>query len=321
MADKIKICILLGVYNGMEYLHDQIASIINQDHALWEMLARDDASDDFSMNELKSCAAGDSRIHLVQDSFGNRGVVQNFGLLMEKALSTSSDYFVFSDQDDVWMPDKLSCQLDVLRKIEAAFPDQPVMVHSDLEVVDASLHPIACSFMKYQGIRNQVVEPVKNLLIQNFVTGCTMMINRKLLEKALPIPETALMHDWWVALCASVLGRIGFINRPLLKYRQHGKNNVGAKSVVAALNPLKGRWCDIWLSGMKNLSRSFLQAHSLSLRILEHDPYNPYTQIVQAYASLLNLSPVRRVFELNRQGICSQSFLRHLLTVSRLLVL
>ncbi len=305
----------------MDYLHDQIASIINQDHTRWEMIARDDASDDFSLNELKYHADRDTRINLVRDNLGNRGVVQNFGLLMEKALLTSSDYFVFSDQDDVWMPDKLSCQLEVLRKIEVAFPEQPVMVHSDLEVVDRSLRTIAFSFMKYQGIRNQVVEPIKKLLIQNFVTGCTMMINRNLLEKCLPIPETALMHDWWVALCAAALGRIGFINRPLLKYRQHGKNSVGAKSVVAALNPFKGRWCDIWLSGRKNLSRSFLQAQSLSSRILEHDPDNKYKQIVKAYASLLNLSPVQRVFELNRQGICAQSFLMHLLTVSRLLVL
>jgi len=316
-----KICVLMGVYNGADYIEAQLDSILAQHHTNWKLLIRDDGSQDRSIKILEKYAGRDTRITLVHDNFGNKGVLGNFSLLMEKALQVSSEYFAFSDQDDIWCPEKLSSQLELMCQAEVTCQENPILVHSDLEVVTASLGSISPSLMKYQGIGHQTSDPLKVLLVQNFVTGCTVMINRKLLEIALPVPKEALMHDWWIALCATAFGQIRFINKPLVRYRQHGNNAVGAKAVFQFLNPLKTNWYDVWLSGKLHLAQSISQARSLSQRILEYDLSNCYLPLVKAYSSIVNLSPVNRLAELNRLGIRPQTRFRQLLAISRILFL
>jgi len=70
------------------------------------------------------------------------------------------------------------------------------------------------------------------VITQNYVTGCAMLINRSLLKMSLPIPSEAIMHDWWIALIASAYGKTFQIYQPLVKYRQHGTNEVGAKILI-----------------------------------------------------------------------------------------
>ncbi|MBU0973885.1 MAG: glycosyltransferase family 2 protein, partial [Proteobacteria bacterium] len=230
-----EIGILLGVYNGADFLDEQIQSYLGQGHGVWQILARDDASTDSSLEILNRYAQKDSRIHILPYKGSNLGVVGNFSALMKAALETDMPYFAFSDQDDVWHPDKLSALLGVMKEAETICPGKPVLVHSDAEVVDTHLNTVCPSFMGYQGICHNRVNPLNNLLVQNFVTGCTLMVNRKLLEMACPVPEAALMHDWWLALCAAVSGCIAFTDQPLIRYRQHRNNQVGAKSVTRYL--------------------------------------------------------------------------------------
>jgi hypothetical protein len=116
-----------------------------------------------------------------------------------------------------------------MRKAEAeADPGTAVLVHTDLTVVDEQLGVIDESLWKYQGIQPEL-DSLERLLIQNCVTGCTAMINRSLREKADPIPPEAVMHDWWLTLVASCFGRIVCLPIPTLLYRQHGRNDTGAK--------------------------------------------------------------------------------------------
>jgi rhamnosyltransferase len=138
---------------------------------------------------------------------------------MEYAVSTEYNYFLFCDQDDYWIPEKLKKNLSKIKDLEKRYLKKtPILIHSDLEVVDRRLKQIHPSFTSYQGIRNEPEKALNVLLVQNFATGCSMIFNRSLLEISLPLPEGVIMHDWWVALCAAVFGKIGFIDEKLVKY-------------------------------------------------------------------------------------------------------
>lgn len=120
--------------------------------------------------------------------------------------------------------------LDSLKEF-AAFKDNPLLVFSDLTVVNEQGETVSTSFANYQGLPDPQTQPLERLLYQNVVTGCTCCFNRQLLEIACPIPKEVVMHDHWLALCASVFGHSHYIDEPLVKYRQHGKNVVGAKRI------------------------------------------------------------------------------------------
>lgn len=154
------------------------------------------------------------------------GVVQNFSL----ALSLCSRrYVALSDQDDVWLPDKLATALAAMHKGEAAYGAScPLLVYSDLTVVSADLRPISASFMRSKGLCNASPHDALTILLtQNFATGSTMLVNRPLLERALPIPEEAVFHDWWLALVAASCGHVLYVDHPTVAYRQHDSNALG----------------------------------------------------------------------------------------------
>ena len=313
------VAIVISVYNGHNFLADQLESIVAQSEGGWDLYARDDASSDHSLSVLADYSERHTRFHLISDELGNLGPKGSFVRLLELDTVSSYAYVACSDQDDVWMQDKLSVQLAVMRKLEQEFPGMPLLVHSDMLVVDADMNQIASSFMRYQGIRHEDHDPLKVLLVQNFVTGCTVLVNRKLLEVALPIPDEALMHDWWLALCAAVFGHIGYIDRPLVKYRQHGRNAIGAKRFADFLDQTLGQWKKRWLEGRDHLLQSMKQAWALAERIREHDPNNPHLPLVEAYADLQYDRPMRRLWKIRKLGIHAQSGPRQLLLLSRLL--
>jgi len=308
-----RVGVVLAVYNGGKFLAQQLESIVHQSYQEWDLYIRDDGSNDSSQTIIEKFSKQSRRIHALMDVKGNVGARDNFALLMNMKELTSCGYIVFSDQDDVWQDNKLSMQLDAMRKMETQLPEAALLIHSDMAVVDASLNMVAPSFMEYQGIKHENVSPLKVLLTQNFVTGCTVMVNKKLLDIALPIPEEALMHDWWLALCAAVFGHIGFVDKPLVKYRQHGNNEVGAKHFGDFLNPMTGKWKKRWYEGRENLFQSMKQAQALADRIREHDPENPNLALVEEYASLYGMSPVKRIQRLHDLGVHAQSGVRQML--------
>ncbi len=219
--------IVLATYNGAAYLPAQLDSLLRQDHDGWRLLVRDDGSRDATVEILADYAQRcPGRIVLLPDDGRRLGGCGNFAELLEQ---TSADYVMLCDQDDVWLPEKISLTLAEMQRLEAAHGrETPLLVHSDCAVVDATLKPVADSLW-----RNQKSDPrraaLNHLLVQNVVTGCTAMVNRPLLDKALPIPGAALMHDWWLALVAAAFGTISVLSQPTLLYRQHGSNQVGAQ--------------------------------------------------------------------------------------------
>ena len=220
--------ILLAAYNGEKYLGEMIDSILAQDHGDWQLVLSDDQSTDHTAAILDRYAEAhpDRIIHYRSGlHFGN---AQNHFLHLMDRFS-DAPYIMFCDQDDVWHRDKVSATLKKMKEIEVA--GVPAVVHTDLRVVDGQLRELSSSFMKYSGLSGDRLE-LKQLLVQNVVTGCTMMINRELAElaKANMPKGKILMHDWWLALAGAALGTAGYLDRATIDYRQHGNNTVGAKN-------------------------------------------------------------------------------------------
>jgi len=234
-----RVLILLPVYNGGRYLRSQLDSILAQGIQNTLIVCRDDGSSDDSAAILEQYAQQwPNRFRLLKAQTGNLGVSANVALLMQSVLqdgllSSTSTYIALSDQDDCWDPEKLACCLAVMRSEEQKNPGLPVLVHSDLRVVAEDGKLIAASFASYQGLK-----PLRNSLasqlVCNTITGCTALMNSALLTKALPIPPQAIMHDWWLGLIALAFGRACYIDVPLLDYRQHDSNTVGAREYQQA---------------------------------------------------------------------------------------
>ncbi len=157
----------------------------------------------------------------------NAGIIGNFSALLEHA---QADYILFSDADDVWLPEKISKTMEKMHALESLHGGHvPLLVHTDLKIVDAQLNTIHPSFWKYSHLRPSLPHTLPRQLIQNQITGCTVMINKALADLAKPIPKEALMHDWWLGLCTAAFGKMDFVSEPTMLYRQHGKNDTGAK--------------------------------------------------------------------------------------------
>ena len=224
--------ILLATHNGETFLRDQLDSLLAQDCKGWRVIARDDGSTDRTPSILSEYAAAHAReITLLNEPSKRLGASGNFSALLTHALALEdATALMFCDQDDNWHRNKVSASLRKLAEVQAATgPDVPLLVHSDMFVVDDNLNMVCPSFWRYQGINPKFTDRLNRLLVMNTVTGCATIINRPLAELALPVPADAVMHDWWLALVAAAFGKSAWITSPLADYRQHGRNTVGAK--------------------------------------------------------------------------------------------
>jgi glycosyltransferase involved in cell wall biosynthesis len=194
----------------------QIASIRSQTHPNWVCVISDDCSSPGRFAELQEVVAGDERF-VVSRSERNLGFYRNF----ERALALvpeAAEYVVMADQDDVWHPDKLASLVAELGSAQ--------LVYSDARIVDDDGEVIAETFW---GRRRNNHADLLSVLAANSVTGAASLMRRDLLDTALPFPpaQFAHFHDHWIALCALALGDIGFVDRPLYDYVQHGKAELG----------------------------------------------------------------------------------------------
>lgn len=228
-----KIHILLASYNGSEFITEQLDSIFSQSHQNIKVTVRDDGSTDNTVELINNYKNNnDVDIALIENSSNKKGHSSNFAALSEIALKSECDYFCFSDQDDVWHSNKLSLLVSEMQGLEKSHANStPILLHSDLVVVDAKLKAIAPSFVKFQGLPNPKHHSFPEFSYQNVVTGCACMFNKALLNVAVPIPACSPVHDWWFAVCAQSFGIVKFIDMPLINYRQHGVNSIGATHV------------------------------------------------------------------------------------------
>ncbi len=227
------VAILLATYNGESYLPEQIQSILKQTWPHWHLYIGDDGSQDSSPAIASDFAARfPERIHVVDTDGKRRGPDNTFSRLLEL---TDSSYFMFCDQDDVWLPHKMEKTLECMRSLETRIGERtPVLVHTDACVVDSSLRQLDASAWHYGYNIPEFSTCLNRLLIQNMVFGCTMMINSALKRQATPIPNGVVQYDWWLALVSVCFGKTDYLSEPTLLYRQHEKNSVGIRRWGAA---------------------------------------------------------------------------------------
>ena len=317
-------CILFASYNGEKFIEDQILSIINQSYTNWRLIIRDDGSTDHTKAILKLYKSIDNRIDIIEDDNKNIGPSLNFGTLLQFAYEKDFEIFFFCDQDDIWAKEKLATQLELIGRIEQhSGKDVPVMVYSDLAVVDNDLNLIDKSFMHYQGLADEKKRLTNLLLTQNIVTGCATAINRKLASIALPFPDDVLMHDWWMALCCSLNGIVEFIDKPLVFYRQHGNNEVGAKRLKDLVNPFKTSLIDRWRVGTEHFFGTTIQASHLLKMIDSNNIECDESKInaIKSYSAIRTIPSIRRLFIAKKMKFYRQGYLRNLLLIARLLLM
>ena len=203
------ISVCMATYNGEKYLKDQLDSILKQIQSSDELIISDDGSSDSTRNIIQEYQKQYKNIILLDGP--RRGVQKNFEHALKHA---KADILFLSDQDDVWMDGKVE---RVLQEFED--PKTLCVVH-DCEIVDGNLNSTHETFF---GVKHGKPGLLANLYKNAFI-GCGMAFRKCVFEKSYPFPDDIEMHDWWIGLVASCMGKTVFIHEPYIKYRRHGDN-------------------------------------------------------------------------------------------------
>ena len=203
----MKISVCMATYNGEKYVKEQLDSILTQLQPTDEIIISDDGSSDGTLMIIESF--NDSRIKLINNNF-RKGITGNF----ENALNhVTGEHIFLSDQDDVWLPNKIALNIEALKYND--------LVVSNCNVVDENKNVITYSYFK---LANSGKGFLKNFYRSSYL-GCCLAFNRKVLEKVLPIPSSLpLFHDWWIGFIADTNYRVEFIETPCMLYRRHDSN-------------------------------------------------------------------------------------------------
>lgn len=227
------VSVLLCTYNGAAYVRAQLQSILDQTVQDLHVVVSDDGSTDETLAIVEAMAAAHpGRITILRQDPPTGSAQRHFLKLLVERAYDMADYIMLSDQDDVWLPEKVEKTLARMQADEAACraageANASILVHCDSRIVDRELREIAPSFVAYQKMTPSRCQ-LQQLLVQNNVVGGALMMNRALAERITEIPAHCVMHDQWIALVASAFGHIDFVPESLYLYRQHGDNVLGA---------------------------------------------------------------------------------------------
>jgi glycosyltransferase involved in cell wall biosynthesis len=294
------ISIIMAACNGGQYLSEQIKSILGQSYKEWQLIIRDDGSCDNTLDVIKEYAQKHPGIiKFITDKDGNVGASQNFLRLLSHA---DTDYVMFCDQDDIWLPDKIKITFDKIKEVEKKYGlNTPVLIHTDLKVVGKDLNVIADSFWKYQHLNPEKGKTLNRLLLQNVITGCTVMINKALKDKIKLLPEQTIIYDWWISLTATAFGKIDYVPTATILYRQHGNNIIGAKAwnVCYVMKMLSE------MSSIKTtLQKTQMQAKAF-LDVFRDELTEKYIDLLNVYSTL-----DRQNFFIKRLNLIKYRFLK-----------
>lgn len=224
------IAILLTTYNSEKFLKPQLDSLFYQTFQDFILYVHDDGSKDKTLDIISEYQKRHDNICMLKDEQCGRKALGSFIWLLEQV---KSPYYMFCDHDDVWLPEKIEKTYALMLEKEKMYPDKPVVVHTDLCVVDASLKTIHPSFWQYNKIDRRLMDNHFNYLaVCNAFTGCTMMINQCAKQVSLPVGRHAMVHDQWIGLKVVASGGISaYLEEATILYRQHAQNEVGAQRV------------------------------------------------------------------------------------------
>lgn len=232
-SDKTyNLAVIMSSYNGEKYIEEQIESVLNQktDYNVYlKVLVRDDGSTDNTIKVINSISTKDKRVMLVDNQGRNLGVKGSFFSLLKNV--DDYDMVFFSDQDDVWAPEKIDSFMSTALEKDFFSKAKPMGIYSDAWIADAQAKPTAEKMStKYSWMKDD--NRYQFLTFNYRIVGATYAINKTAVRLANEIPTDWIplinMHDSFIGLLISIYGENIIINRPLIYYRQHGNNLVGA---------------------------------------------------------------------------------------------
>lgn len=289
--------ILLSTWNGEAWLAELLTSLTRQSFADWELLIRDDGSQD-QTNKIILEWQREYPYHLGKFIIDGEhlGSTQSFSRLVEQS---TAPYLMFCDQDDIWFPEKIEFSLAALQNLEAELGEaKPLLVHTDLAVVNEQRELTASSFWDLHSF--DLDQRKQAYLLTNIVSGCASIFNRVAAEKAFPVPEQAIQHDRWLALVCAWFGRIYALPQPLLFYRQHGNNQIGAD-----LPALPSSEIAVRVNAWSRQAEAFLERHGDQLSQADY-------RLVAALASLQYLTGWERRRQIVQHRLFKQGILANL---------
>ena len=300
--DMVQVAILLATYNGERYLREQLQSLCEQSFRDFRCYVHDDGSKDATMEIVREFCEKDPLRFAVMEGPPCGGAKENFLYMLRNAPDTP--YTMFCDQDDVWRADKIEVSMNAMREAEKSTP--LVCVYSDAEVVDGKLDTICPSFMLFNRLE-PVPENLLAAICRNSVIGCTIMINRGLREQCCRLEDDSLvyMHDWWIAMLAQARGALCYIDEPLLRYRLHENNTLGAREVKATekLRHLLS-YC---AHPLREIRRSMLAERRAVMHACALDPVldaaDPDRELVHRLASLRGRGKLARAHSYWKYGL------------------
>jgi len=218
------VSIIVGTYNGSQYIEEQLKSILEQTYSSLEIIIVDDNSSDNTIEIIKEFQKEYSNISLHE--FGeNVGYIKNF----ERGISLANgNYIALSDQDDWWMPSKIEVLIHQIKQYDLAYCDSTF--------VDKNLQELGSSFSATKNLISS--QNPLHFLLDNCVSGHAALFKKSLFEKAKPFP-VAIPHDWWITYVASLYGGVYYVDQPLVKYRHHDSNVIATKRSSKKTKALK----------------------------------------------------------------------------------
>lgn len=297
-----KVAILLATHNSAVFLEEQLNSILSQSFSSISVTVSDDASTDKTKEIIDAYASKYENITVIQSPVPLKSAQANFWFLLKNA--PDADYYMFCDHDDVWLKEKVEKTLNKMLETENS---APALVHSDLFVTDGALNIISPSMFKMQKLSKEAT--LQQALIQNNVTGCTVMINNALRTLALKKQDTdkMLMHDWFLNVLCLATGNVGFVDEPLIYYRQHGNNEVGAKNASGIGYILKK--AAAFKENKNSLKSTYLQAEMI---YEVFGDLTPQFKLIKAYGENLKRNKLKRIASSFKLGIWKNTLLRRL---------
>lgn len=299
----MKTAVLLAAYNGSRHLPGLLDSLRAQTDPDFIVIMQDDGSTDSTPDLLKEAAARDGRFVFGAEQGSHLGAAGNFLSLLRQA---DADCCLFCDQDDLWEPDKIAVLKQAIREQEKKYGEKtPLLVHSDCSLINENGEIIGESFFRHQGWDPGAVT-LPRLLVQNNVTGCTLIMNAPLkkLVAAHARPEELFMHDWFIALSAASFGKIAFVSRQLTRYRQHEGNTIGASSQTLLARGLSA------LRNRQDAKRRILLTYThteVFRKLYGQDLPAEAGSVVEAYLSTRSMRKLPRVLLVRRMGCVMQS--------------
>ncbi len=264
--------ILIPTYNGAKYLKTQLDSILNQSYPNWRILIRDDGSTDGTLGIIQDWKCSNpGKLFLFEDRDKGLGVSQSFGRLLTES---TAPYVMFCDQDDFWDSEKIKKSLDKIQAEENNGGGIPLMVCTDLEVVDSELNSISKSFWRDRKDSPQILEDFEKLIAHSVVTGNTIMLNRAAVKLAVPIKTDFFLYDQWISIKVARYGKILFIDEALVKYRQHSSNVLGSFKVSKGYLMRKIKFIPYYIKSWNKLKGELEMDFSLFRVVLFKCYYN-----------------------------------------------